>query len=148
MDIFYKKYTKLKEGKKMIGKDDIYYPMLVFTNYNNEHEKLLKKLKNDLKKSQSTHERDKILIKCKEEIDKWHRNLIIKCILIFFVTLFILICIKFWLNSTVLFGSVLILIYIVCFSLDKFQNKYNIKNEIEKYASDIRFITKEDIYIR
>ena len=82
---------KFKEGRKMIGKDDIYYPMLVFTNYNNEHEKLLKKLKNDLKKSRLAYERDKILIKCKKEIDKWHRNLIIKCIIIFLVTLIILI---------------------------------------------------------
>ena len=132
----------------MIGKDDIYYPMLVFTNYNNNYKKLINKLKTDLKESQSAHEKNKILIKCKKEIGKWHRNLMIKCMGIFLFTLIILICIKFWSNITVLFGSVLILTYIICFSLDKFQNKENIMNEIEEYASNIRFITKDDIYVR
>ena len=132
----------------MIGKEDIYYPMLVFTNYNNDYKKLLKILKNDLKESHSAHERDKILIECKKEIDKWHRNLMIKCIGIFLFTLIILIYIKFWSNITVLFGSVFILTYILCFSLDKFQNKENIIDEIEEYASNIRFITKDDIYVR
>ena len=72
----------------------------------------------------------------------------VKCSIIFIISLIILAMIHFYFNYNEIFSSIIILIYILCFSLDKYQNKENLIYEIENYASDILFITMDDIIIR
>lgn len=132
----------------MVSKDDIFTPMLILTNYDNGYKKLVNELKNDLRKSKSSREKEIILKECKSKIKKWHVRLMIKCSIIFIISLIILTVIHFYFNYNEIFSSIIILIYILCFSLDKYQNKENLIDEIENYASDILFVTMDDIIIR
>ena len=127
--------------------NDVFLPMLILTNYDNEYEKLMNKLKSDLRNSKSKMDKNNILNECKKEISHWCFKLMIKCFIIFIGCLVVLLLFHFLLNINRILDFFLILFYISCFALDKYHEKENMVKEIESYASEIIFITADDIYV-
>ena len=122
--------------------------MLILTNYNNEYEKLLKKLKDNLRKSKSKQNKNRILNECLKEIEKWHFHLMIKCFIISVLLLICFISCHFLLNFNEIWIPIMVFFYIFCFALDKYHNQDNMKTEIKEYASEILFVSMDDIIIR
>lgn len=128
--------------------NDIFIPMVILTNYN-EYKTILKNSKDKLKKVRSPKEKNKLLKECETEINRWHKILILKSgiILVLFCAFFIFSLCKLKLNYNDYIISLLIIIYIICFILEKYRNKESIINEILEYASEIKFIDLKDIKI-
>ena len=128
--------------------NNIFIPMLILTNYD-EYKKILKNSKEKLNKTNNRTEKNNMLIECKNEINIWHKKMIIKsCIILILFILFVFIMrLRFILTYNDYFISLLVIIYIICFILEKYRNKESIMYEIEAYASHIGFIEWEEIRI-
>lgn len=128
--------------------NNIFIPMLILTNYD-EYKKILKNSKEKLNKTNNRTEKNNMLIECKNEINIWHKKMIIKsCIILILFILFVFIMrLRFILTYNDYFISLLVIIYIICFILEKYRNKESIMDEIEAYASHIGFIEWDEIRI-
>lgn len=132
----------------MIDVNNIFIPMIILTNYNG-YKKIVKDTKNKLDNTISFDEKDQILNECKHEIIKWHNHFVITSFIILFafIALFILGHFYLKLSYNDYLISFLILIYIICFILEKYRNTDSIMDEIEEYAKEIGFFDLEQIKI-
>ena len=128
--------------------NNIFIPMIILTNYD-KYKKILKEYDKILQNVRNQQEKTEIINQYRKELEIWHRNvmvvslviLILSCILLFLANIFF----KLTYNDWVI--SVLILVYILCFIIEKYRNKESIMEEIQKYASQKGFVSLDQIMI-
>lgn len=128
--------------------NNIFIPMIILTNYGN-YKKILKEYDEILKNVRNRQEKTEIINQYRKELEIWHRNvmivswviLILSCTLLFIANIFFKLTYNDWLIST------LILVYIICFIIEKYRNKESIMEEIQKYASKKGFVSLDQIMI-
>lgn len=128
--------------------NNIFIPMIILTNYDN-YKNILEEYDEKLKNVRNQQEKNEIMNQYKKELENWHRNvicrsliiLVISCILLFLANIFF----KPTFNNFLV--SICIIIYIICFILEKYRNKESIMKEIQNYASKKGFIYYDNIMI-
>ena len=135
-------------GDTMVDIKNIFIPMTILTDFYS-YEKILKKSKNKLNEVRSIEEKNTVLNECKKEINNWNNKVLIKsCMILALFLIATIICILYLkLNFTEYLIIFSILLYLFCFILDAYRKKELIIDKLQKNASNIGFVSFDDILI-